>query len=92
MTSNYEMVEKLSASFIKFLDDAKIKSTDYKQLAQMSASDKLTFINLYLKPHRNSLDALILERMEKTGDKLDNYKPEDITKLKRYLSAFIECT
>ena len=90
MQTNYEMVEKLSQSFIRFLDAVKIKNDGYKQLSRLSARDKLIFINTYIRPFRNTLDALIIDNIEKNGDKVENYKAEDIAKLKKYMEAFLE--
>jgi hypothetical protein len=89
--TNIQAIEKLSTSFMKFLDKAQIKNTDYKQLALLTSNEKLFFISKYLKPHKNNLDELIIETIEKKGDKLENYKSEDIEKFKKYLCAFIEC-
>ena len=89
--SNYEAVEKISKSFVKFLDRANIKNTEYKQIALLSTNEKLNFISKYLKPHKNKLDELIIDTVEKNNDKLENYKPDDVEKLKKYLQAFCEC-
>ena len=91
MLNNHDAVEKLAKSFLKFLNKAQIKNTEYKYLAGLSTNDKLQFIAKYLKPRKNNLDELIIETIEKRGDKLENYKPADIEKLKKYLQAFCEC-
>lgn len=88
---NYSAIEKLSKSFVKFLESAKLTKYDYKQIDLLTPQQKLSFITTYLKPHKNKLDLFIIENFEKRGDKLENYKPEDIDKLKRYLEAFLEC-
>ena len=90
MTTNYELVEKLSSSFLKFLDSANLKKFDYQKLGKLSTKEKLIFIDSYLKPYRNAVDALIIDTIEKNGEKVENFKAEDITKLKRYIEAFIE--
>jgi len=88
--NNYSVCERLCTSFIKFLDSKNIKYPEYKALQLMSTEDKLTFIEKYIKPKKNCVDTLIIDTMEKYGDKPENYAPDDIDKLKRYLEAFAE--
>lgn len=88
---NYIAIEKLSKSFVNFLESAKLTKYDYKQIEGLTTQQKLSFISTYLKPHKNRLDLFIIENFEKRGDKLENYRAEDIDKLKKYLEAFLEC-
>lgn len=87
---NYTACEKLSDSFVNFLDSKKINKFEYRIILTLNTPEKMNFINQYLKPYKNNIDQVILDAMDKNGDKLENYQPDDIEKLKEYLNAFVE--
>lgn len=89
--TNHEALDKLTKTFIIFLDQANIKYSEYQSFKNLSTCERFFLIEKYLKPFQHNLDQLIIDTVEKYNDSLENYKAEDIAKLKLYLSAFIDC-
>lgn len=93
--TNYDAVDKLTDNLIRHLETIKMNEnaiSQYRQLKNMSAESKLVFICQHLKPERHCLDSFINSGMLKYGHKPDDFKLEDVTKVKRFLQALIECT
>ena len=62
---NHKAVEKLSSSFLKFLDSKNIKNVEYKVFETMGTEQKLSFLATYIKPKKNSMDMLVVDMVER---------------------------
>ena len=58
---------------------------------ELWTAEKLQFISNYLKPHKNNLDELIIDKIEKKGDKLENYEQKILINLKNIMKHSVNC-
>jgi len=89
--TNKEAIDKLSDNLVKFLSTFKFLDkqivNQYKQLSKLSFTEKVYFINTYLKPNEIDLDGLIESELRKY-----DHKKSDFEKFRRYLMALIQAT
>lgn len=91
---NYQVVEKLTNSFVNFLDTIKISKKakdEWSILKLLDTSMKISFIKAFVLPYKDNIDTLVDNLLIRYNDKKEHHKKEDIETLKNYFNCYIEC-